>query len=85
MKAIKSEYITLYDIDGEPDKKYQSLVVKEMICIRKSRDEIRKNALVLYNQKTKDYQNINYLTGTLDFKRLEAACLKYGQADEPVK
>ena len=85
MIPVKSEHITLYDINGEPDKKYQSLVVKEMICIRKGRDEIRKNALVLYNQKTKNYKNINYLNETLDFKRLEAACLKYGQADELAK
>ena len=85
MIPVKSEHITLYDINGEPDKKYQSLIVKEMICIRKSKDEIAKNALVLYNQKTKGYKNINYLNDTLDFKSLEAACLKYGEPEETVE
>lgn len=77
MIPVKIENITLYDIKGEPDKKYQSLIIKEMICIRKRKDEIAKNALVLYNQKSKGYGNINYLNDTLDFKKLEEACLKY--------
>lgn len=77
MIPVKSEHITLYDIEGEPDKKYKSLIVKEMICIRKCKDEITKNALVLYNQKSKGYKNINYLNDTLDFKSLEVACLNY--------
>ena len=77
MIPVKSECLTLYDIKGEPDKKYQSLIIKEMICIRKCKDEITKNALVLYNQKAKGYANINYLDYTLDFKCLEEACLSY--------
>ena len=77
MIPVKSEHITLYDVKGESDKKYQSHIVKEMICIRKSKDEIAKNALVLYNQKSKGYKSINYLNDTLDFKSLEVACLNY--------
>ena len=79
MIPVTSEHLTLYDIKGETDKKYQSLIVKEMICIRKCKDEITKNALVLYNQKSNGYENINYLEYTLDFKRLEIACLQYGK------
>lgn len=81
MIPVKSENITLYDIKGEPDKKYQSLIVKEMICVRKCKDEITKNALVLYNQKSKGYKNINYLNDTLDFKSLEVACLNYKKTE----
>lgn len=81
MIPVKREHITLYDIKNEPDKKYQSLIVKEMICIRKSKDEITKNALVLYNQKSKGYENINYLNDTLDFKSLEDACLNYKETE----
>lgn len=77
MIPVTSEHLTLYDIDGETDKKYQSLIVKEMICIRKCKDEITKNALVLHNQKSNGYEKINYLEYTLDFKSLEAACLQY--------
>ena len=77
MIPVKNEQLTLYDIKGENDKKYQSLIVKEMICIRKCKEEITKNALVLYNQKAKGYENVSYLDYTLDFKALEEACLKY--------
>ena len=77
MIPVKSEQLTLYDVNSEIDKKYQSLIFKEMICIRKSKDEIRKNALVLYNQKAKGYENVSYLDYTLNFKALEDACLIY--------
>lgn len=77
MIPVKSEQLTLYDIQGETDKKYQSLIAKEMICIRKCKDEIMKNALVLYNQKANEYENVSYLKYTLNFKALEEACLKY--------
>ena len=85
MIPVKSEQLTLYDIKGETDKKYQSLIVKEMICIRKCKNEITKNAIVLYNQKVKGYENVNYLNYTLDFKALEEACLKYGEPNETME
>lgn len=80
MIPVKNEHIALYDISTEPDQKYQSLVTKEMVCIRKQTDEIIKNARVLYNQKTKGYSNIKYLEYTIDFKKLETACLDYKKA-----
>ena len=82
MIPVRSEQLTLYDIKGEADKKYQSLIIKEMICIRKCKAEITKNALVLYNQKAKGYENVSYLEDTLDFKALEEACLKYEEPDD---
>lgn len=81
MIPVKSENITLYDINAEPDKKYKALVIKEMICIRKSKNEITKNALVLYNQKSNGYENVSYLNETLDFKVLEDACLNYEKTE----
>lgn len=81
MIPVKNEYITLYDISTEPDQKYQSLVTKEMVCIRKQTDEIIKNARVLYNQKAKGYSNIKYLEYTIDFKSLENACLNYEKTE----
>lgn len=77
MIPVKNEYITLYDINNEKDKKYHSLILKEMVCIRKLSDEIVKNAKILYNQKSKGYANISYLNYTIDFKLLETACLNY--------
>lgn len=85
MIPVKDEYITLYDIAAETDTKYKDLVMDEMVCVRKCKDEILKNARVLYNQKAKGYTNINYLNSTIDFKKLEAACLKYGEPEETVE
>ena len=85
MISVKSEYITLYDIQGELDIKYKDLVLDEIVCIRKCKDEIIKNARILYKQKTKDYKNIYYLDYTIDFKQLELACLKYGVSKEAVE
>lgn len=77
MIPVKEEYITLYDIKNENDTKYHSLILKEMVCIRKVANEIIKNAGILYNQKTKNYANIGYLNYTIDFKLLEKACKEY--------
>ena len=81
MIPVNQENLTLYDVNGEQDKKYQSLIFEELICIRKCKKEIIKNARVLYNQKVKGYSGIHYLDYTLDFKLLEAACTKYDNAD----
>lgn len=77
MIPVMEEHITLYDIEAESDVKYKDLVLDEMICVRKRKDEIMKKARILYNQKTKGYENINYLNSTIDFKLLEEACLQY--------
>ena len=45
MILVRSKHIALYDINGEPDAKYKTLIVKEMICIRKCREEITKMLL----------------------------------------
>lgn len=79
MIPVKKEYITLYDIEGEPDRKYKSLIKKEMRCIRKCKKEILKNARVLYNQKVNNYESIAYLKYTIDFKKLETACQNYSK------
>lgn len=79
MIPVPDECLTLYDYDNETDIKYKSLIAKEIICLRKAREFILKNARILYNQKTKNYQNIGYLSSTVDFKRLETACAKYNK------
>ena len=77
MIPVRQDCLELYDVDNEPDRKYKDLILEEIICIRKSKDEIIKNARVLYNQKVNGYQNIKYLDSTIDFKLLEEASLKY--------
>ena len=61
MIPVKREYIILYDLENEPDRKCYDLIAKEIIYIRKCKDEITKNALILYNQKAKGYKNVSYL------------------------
>ncbi len=77
MIPVQDNYITLYDLDLEPDKKYKDLITDELICIRKHKAEILKNAKILYNQKSNGYENISYLNTVIDFKVLENACLNY--------
>ena len=77
MIPAKDEYITFYDVEAEPDLKYKDLVLDEIICIRKCKEIILKNARILYSQKSKGYENIDYLKSTIDFKKLEKACLRY--------
>ena len=45
--------------------------------IRKCKEQILKNAKILYNQKTKNYAGINYLKSTVDFTKIENCCKKY--------
>lgn len=77
MIPVPEQCLRLYDIENEPDEKYRDLVKDEMVGIRKCRNEIIRNARVLYNQKTNNYDGINYLKSTVDFKRAEELCLKY--------
>ena len=77
MIPVKDENIALYDINAEKDTKYKDLILDEIICIRKCKKEIMKNAEILYNQKAGNYKNIKYLDSTINFKMLEYACSKY--------
>ena len=77
MIPVPDECLTLYDVENEPDEKYRSLVQDEIICIRKQKAQIMKNANILYNQKTKQYAGINYLNSTVDFKRAEKLCREF--------
>ena len=77
MIPVQPEFVELYDLIAETDRKYANLVQDEMICIRKCKSEILRNAQILYNQKVKGYSGIGYLNSNVDFKRLEQACLAF--------
>lgn len=62
-----------YDLEEEEDKNYRILILKELSFINKNTEKIIKNALVIYNQKSKNL-NINYLKDSVDFKLLEIKC-----------
>ena len=77
MIPVPSDCLTLYDYDNERDIKYKTLIAKEIICLRKQKDLIFKNAQILYNQKINNYEGINYLKSTVNFILAEKYCSKY--------
>ena len=77
MIPVPESCLTLYDIENEPDTKYRDLITDEIISIRRQREQILKNARILYNQKTKNYPGIGYLSSTVDFLKIERVCSEY--------
>ena len=72
MIPVPESELELYALEQEGDKKYKALIQKELIFIRKHKDKIIKNALLVYKQKTKYQDNkISYIDSVLDFKALE--------------
>lgn len=69
--------LTYYDIAQETDQKYKLLVLDELRVIRRDIETIKKNARILYNQKTRGVSGgkaPGYLNATVDFAALERAC-----------
>ena len=77
MIPVPDRCITLYDVENEADIKYKDLIKDEIICIRKNKALIMKNAQILYNQKVKNYSSVNYLNSTVDFLQAEKLCKQY--------
>lgn len=80
MIPVPSSELTPYDISKETDTNYRQVVQKEWDFIHSNSALIRKNAQVLYNQKTKsnilfaDKQPPGYLEDTIDFLYAEEKC-----------
>jgi protein AbiQ len=85
MIPVPDSELTEYDISAENDASYKDLVEKEYAFIKANSAMIKKNADVLYNQKTREgilYENKakpNYLNGTntLDFLYAEEKCKEF--------
>lgn len=58
-------------MEHEQDLFYKTLIHKEMLFIRKSKNKIIQNAKILYKQKKENYPAIGYLKSTVDFTLLE--------------
>ena len=71
MIPVPETAVERYDVDKENDQKYKDLVQHEIIYIRKNQEKIRKNASILYKQKTERTENVGYLDSVLDYKKLE--------------
>lgn len=86
MIPVPDNVITYYDISQETNEDYRILLEKEYEFIKSHQDMIKRNARVLYNQKTKEdilYSEENaskkpgYLSATIDFKYAEQMHDKY--------
>ena len=77
MIPVPETEIEWYNVKEEKDEKYRDLVQNEIIYIRKNQEKIRKNAKLIYKQKTEHVKDIKYLDSVLDFKQLEELCSKF--------
>ena len=91
MIPVPDNVITYYDISQETNEDYRMLLEKEYEFIKSNQDKIKRNARVLYNQKTKEDilysgENANkkpgYLNATIDFKYAEQMHNKYIAEEE---
>ena len=95
MIPVPNDELTLYNIFTETDLDYKDLVLKEYEFIKNNSSFIRRNADILYNQKTKEHvlytdkAKPNYLNSTVDFLYAEMKCVEfcsqYGLVDKTVK
>lgn len=76
MIPVPKNELILYEPKYEKNKNYKILIEKQLEFINKNKHLIKKFALIIYNQKVKNY-NVLYLQNVVDFKLLEQKCLEY--------
>lgn len=74
MIPVPESELELYNIDAEEDSAYKDLVENEIIFIRKNKDKIRKNAQLIYKQKSENDTSAGYVKSALDYKDIEFLC-----------
>lgn len=74
MIPVPKSELELYDLENETDSTYKDLVQKEMIFIRKNREKITSNAMLLYRQKAAKDTTAGYVKSALDYQALEVLC-----------
>lgn len=78
MIPVPNDELKLLDIDNIKDEKYKNVLKNQIRYIRKNKKILHKNhAEVIYNQKTKNINNIGYLNSTVNFALLEQKILEY--------
>lgn len=68
---------TYVDISGIRDQKYRALLLAEYRFIKSIQEKIRKNAMTLYQIKTKNGNSSALCQRCNDFLALEQLCRKY--------
>lgn len=84
MVPVKNENVIEIDINALPeqdltDKQYKNLLVKQIICIRKNENQIKRKAKALYNMVVYKRGSIKLLARCCDFAELERAADLYKQ------
>lgn len=80
MIPVPKQCLKSYNLNLETDLKYKGLLEDEIICIRKAKKLIMRNAKILYHQKAEEDKassDKKYLRNTMDFKKVEGLCRKY--------
>lgn len=77
MFPVPKGVYTYVDISKESNPKYKALLLSEYRYIKSIQEKIRKNAVVLYNHKTKEGNATALAKRCNDFKQLEKACTRY--------
>jgi protein AbiQ len=72
MIPVPDHALSEYDLVGERDINYKILVLKELEFIKVNKEQIIKNAQILYNQRKFNDPKINYLKNTIEFELLES-------------
>ena len=79
MIPVPASELILYDLENEADSAYRDLVQNEMIFIRKNREKIMSNAILLYKQKAANDTTAGYVKSALDYQKLEKLCDSFGK------
>lgn len=81
MIPVPDSEIVPYDLNDEGDLKYKLIVFNELYFVRQNKDKIERTAKNLYEAKKNQINEPDgkkpLLEMTLDFEKLEDACLKF--------
>lgn len=77
MIPVPESELEIYDLDSESDIDYKNLIQNEIIFLRKNRQKIINNAIILYKQKLENDSTAGYVESALPYKELEDLCEKY--------
>ena len=77
MIPVPDSEIELYDVEGETDESYKSMINSEIIYIRKNKDKILNTAKVLYSKKKSGDSTNKVVANCLDFIAVEEECDKW--------
>lgn len=79
---VPEDELELFNVDEETDNVYKDLIHSEMLFIRKNKEKIASNALLLYKQKNTNDTSAKYVNVALDYKQLEYLCDQFRKTNK---